>query len=164
MAHLCRFPLTVGTTVLLSSKSSWGGAVATRPVCPECLDASSGCVSKSPHDSVSGWGRHEHWREGCVRPSIRAGQGAGATQAERAASTSRSDGCGSPPRTSGGRSSPTTLRPQPRLRRPPAWSSWRLWLSRSGRRPAGGWSTTGAPDWATRPGVRSGCRRRTSSA
>ncbi len=31
-------------------------------------------VSKGPHDAVLGWVRHQHWRQGCVRPSIRAAE------------------------------------------------------------------------------------------
>ena len=33
-------------------------------------------VSKGPHDAVLGWGQHQHWRQGCVRPSIRAAEAA----------------------------------------------------------------------------------------
>ena len=45
----------------------------------------------SAHSSAFGWGRRRHWREGCARPSIRAGQGPGATQGDRVAGVSTLD-------------------------------------------------------------------------
>ena len=54
----------------LSAPTSWA------PHTPFALSAPTlrRGVSKGPHNSVLGWGRCHHWRQGCALPSIRAGE------------------------------------------------------------------------------------------
>ena len=66
--------LLAGTTVLWLSKSGFGAGPS--PHYPFTLSSPTlrRGVSKGAHNSACGWGRHTHWRQGCGRRSIRAGE------------------------------------------------------------------------------------------
>ena len=85
-AHPPGFPPSSARPCCGRRSPGMGGAVAARPVHPECPDASSGCIEGPRTAQCLGRGRREYWRQSCAHPSIRVGQSTGATQGQRVGS------------------------------------------------------------------------------
>ena len=79
-AHRLGFPPSSARPCCGRRSPGMGGAVAARPVHPECPDASSGCIEGPRTAQCLGRGRRQYWRQSCARPSIRVGQSTGTTQ------------------------------------------------------------------------------------